>query len=136
LHHEYEPVTTRALISRLRPGARVVDVGAHIGYYTCLTARAVGAGGVVHAIEPAPENVEVLRRNVELNALPQVTIHPVAASATAETRTFRLTHSSDSHGFYGHPLAHDVGSIDVPAVPLDDVVEPPVTAIKVDVEGA
>src|SRR3954447_8208340 len=72
LHRDYEPITTRAVLAALPAGAVAVDVGANIGYFTCLAARAVGPRGVVHAIEPAPENVEALKRNVQLNGFRNV----------------------------------------------------------------
>src|SRR6266446_717422 len=36
----------------VRPGMRVVDVGAHVGYYTLLFSRLVGQSGQVFAFEP------------------------------------------------------------------------------------
>lgn len=44
-------------------GATVVDVGANIGYNTIHAARRVGPRGRVVAIEPAPDNLGVLRRD-------------------------------------------------------------------------
>src|SRR6266571_1746987 len=38
----------------VKPGMRVVDVGAHVGYYTLLFSRAVGEPGQVFAFEPEP----------------------------------------------------------------------------------
>src|SRR4051794_36295054 len=46
-----------ALIQReVRPGGRVLDIGAHIGYYTVLCAQLVGPTGHVWAFEPSPRN--------------------------------------------------------------------------------
>ncbi len=47
----------------------LVDVGANIGYYTALGARAVGPAGHVYALEPAPDTVGQLRRTVAANGL-------------------------------------------------------------------
>lgn len=133
---EYEPVTTEIFLGALERGALVVDVGAHIGYYACLAARAVGPTGTIHAIEPAPDNVQVLRRNAARNRLAQLTVHPVAAAATTGSRRFLLTDASDSHGFYDHPLAQFASAITVEALPVDDLVEGRARVIKIDVEGA
>lgn len=48
----------------LRPGDRAVDVGAHIGYLTCLCATRVGERGEVHAFEPHPETFRLLAANI------------------------------------------------------------------------
>jgi SAM-dependent methyltransferase len=45
------------------PGATVVDVGANIGYNAVHAARLAGPRGRVFAVEPTPDNLEVLRRN-------------------------------------------------------------------------
>ena len=48
--------------AHLRPGARVLDLGANIGWFSCL---AVLAGAQVHAFEPVPWIAEVCARNLE-----------------------------------------------------------------------
>ena len=50
----------------------VVDLGAHIGYYTMLAARLVGKGGKVFAFEPEPNNYALLVKNVEVNGYDNV----------------------------------------------------------------
>src|SRR3954463_975146 len=74
----------------LTPGAVVVDVGANIGFNTVYAAQRVGPGGRVFAIEPADDNVAVLRRNVSDNRLHQVVIHHGAAGRVREVRDFFL----------------------------------------------
>ena len=63
----YEPATTAALKSRLRSGETAVDVGANIGYFSLVAARAVGAGGRVVAFEPVAEVRQALAENVRIN---------------------------------------------------------------------
>ena len=79
-HGVWEPFETSVFLGLLRPGDTVADVGANLGYYTVLAAQAVGPGGTVHAIEPDPANLALLRENVALNRLGNVQVHPVAAS--------------------------------------------------------
>lgn len=52
---------------KVQPGFWVVDIGAHIGYYTLLLSRLVGADGRVFCFEPVPTNFEFLSENVRLN---------------------------------------------------------------------
>jgi FkbM family methyltransferase len=69
------------IIDQFRPktGDTVVDVGAHIGLYTIIASKRVGPTGKVIAIEPDPENCNLLKRNVELNNLTNVIILECAA---------------------------------------------------------
>ncbi|GJD53394.1 Protein-L-isoaspartate O-methyltransferase [Methylobacterium crusticola] len=63
----------------LRPGERVVQVGAGGGYYTAILAELVGAGGRVDAYEIAPDLAAQAR--AALAGYPQVAVH--ARSGTA-----------------------------------------------------
>jgi len=68
-----------AIISRLLAHADVfVDVGANLGYYTCLASQ---RGKQVVAFEPQPQNLNCLMRNVMVNGYEQqVEIFPLALS--------------------------------------------------------
>ncbi len=68
----WEPYVRREF--RPQPGDIVVDVGAHIGYYTLMASKAVGPKGKVIAIEPDPRNLSVLHQNIYGNNLKNVTI--------------------------------------------------------------
>jgi FkbM family methyltransferase len=136
LLQEYEPVTSWAFLGSLREGMVVIDVGAHIGYYTLLAARTVGQAGRVHAVEPSRENQEFLAENIRLNGMENVTLHSCAAGKSQGNRVFHLTGSSDSHGFYPHPCTETVQTIEINVRPLDEIVQGSVDAIKIDVEGA
>lgn len=56
----YEARYDRGFSSGLRPGDRVWDVGANVGYYTRLFAGRVGEQGHVFAFEPSPMNFQRL----------------------------------------------------------------------------
>src|SRR5215211_4925295 len=55
-----------------KEGDIVVDIGAHMGRYTIIGSKRVGANGKVVAIEAHPGNFEMLNRNIELNRLTNV----------------------------------------------------------------
>ncbi len=63
----WEPDLVALVSKKVRPGFRVVDIGAHIGYYTLLLSRLVGANGHVFSFEPVSTNFEFLSENVRLN---------------------------------------------------------------------
>jgi FkbM family methyltransferase len=58
----------------------VIDVGANVGAFTAVLARAVGASGTVHAFEPLPAARARLVRTLDLNGLDNVRIHDAAVS--------------------------------------------------------
>jgi FkbM family methyltransferase len=122
----------------LRPGAVVIDAGANIGYNTVFFAQRVGPRGRVIAVEPAGDNLEVLRGNVSRNALRNVTIAPVAAGRVRETRNFYLRGDvSAVNSFYEESVYADVtGVVSVPVEPLDDLLTGDADLVKIDVEGA
>lgn len=61
-------------------GRSFLDVGANIGTAAVMAVRRFGASGCL-AIEPAPDNLELLRWNIALNGMQEVaTVFPVALS--------------------------------------------------------
>src|SRR5215212_6132690 len=62
------------IIEYFRPkeGDIVVDIGAHIGRYTIIASKRVGANGKVVAIEANPSNFEMLNRNIKVNQLTNI----------------------------------------------------------------
>lgn len=59
-------------IDYLFQGAVVIDIGAHIGFFSMLTAELVGEDSKVYSFEPTPSTREVLKKNVK--PYPQVTV--------------------------------------------------------------
>ncbi len=132
----FDRLTTARVRRYLKPGMVAVDVGAHAGYYTLLFARLVRPAGRVHAVEPAPANLALLRANLQRLGHAAVIVHPCAAGAAPGTREFLLTELGDTNSFFAHPLAPAVGRIAVDVAPLDTLVGAPANLIKIDVEGA
>ena len=127
----------RALIKAVvTPGMVSVDVGANIGLHTLALARAVGASGRVHALEPAPDNCRLLARSVRRARLPQVRIHPVAATESSGTA---LLHWSDGNrGDHRLVAAEDSrNTVTIETVTLDQLLtdEPHVDFMKIDAQG-
>jgi len=128
----------RIMDAALKPGARVVDVGANIGYNTVYAACRVGPAGRVVAIEPAADNLRVLRGNVAANGLTNVAVHAVAAGRARETRDLYLRGEiSAVNSLYPESMYAEVtGTEQVPVVPVDDLVDGEADLVKIDVEGA
>ncbi len=66
---DYENPERRAVKAVLRPGDRVLEVGACMGVVSLTAARIVGAANVV-AFEPNPQAAAVARANFDRNGLP------------------------------------------------------------------
>ena len=62
----------------IKPNSTVLDIGANIGWYTVIAAQLVGPRGQIHAFEPDPTNVNMLKKNMSLNNICNVKIHAVA----------------------------------------------------------
>lgn len=65
----FAPATTRFLLANVRPGMCVLDVGAHVGWFTLLLARAVGPQGRVLAFEPVAAHRRALHWHLVQNNL-------------------------------------------------------------------
>jgi FkbM family methyltransferase len=119
-------------------GDVVLDCGANVGVFT-RTALEAGAGLVV-AIEPAPENIECLRRNFEPEiAQGKVRIYPKGVWDKPEVLTFNVDPKNSARdsfvGAKDAPL-----HIQVPVTTIDQLAEElglsQVDFIKMDIEGA
>ncbi|MGH9967622.1 MAG: FkbM family methyltransferase [Pyrinomonadaceae bacterium] len=63
----YEPEVWRSLMSQVRVGDVVADVGSYLGLYTLALAKRVGETGRVFAFEPNRGNYRALKEHVILN---------------------------------------------------------------------
>lgn len=131
----WEPHATALVERYVSEGNTVVDVGAHIGYYTLLFAKLVGPAGQVIAFEPYPANHALLQRNVAENGHTNVVMWQQAVADAPGRVAFHVGGADWGHHLYG---PQDALTLDVDVVKLDDAVPPdaPVDFLKIDVEGA
>ena len=77
----YEPSVLSYLKRSVKPGAVVLEVGAHVGIFTVLLARCVGPSGQVYAFEPARRTRDALEDHLVLNRVHRsVRVVPAAVS--------------------------------------------------------
>lgn len=129
----YEEEQSRLFARVVGPGDAVLDLGAHLGYYTLLASLLVGASGRVHSFEPNPRNAWYLRRHGRLNRCRNVAVEEVAVYDRPGTLRFAAGSGT------GTGRLSESGDLEVAAVRLDDVVERSgirPTVLKIDVEGA
>jgi FkbM family methyltransferase len=122
----------------LKPGDVFVDAGANLGLLTLIASECVGPHGRVHAFEPYPRALERLRENLELNRVTNTVVIPKGCwSEAGAASLFDFTDGGiDLPSMGRRPDRAVAGEVVIETVRIDDAVEPPATAIKVDVEGA
>lgn len=62
------------LLSLLNDGDMVIDAGANAGVFTVMASYLVGESGRIIAVEPDPENLATLKKNIEINSLKNVEV--------------------------------------------------------------
>ncbi|HUS07437.1 MAG TPA: FkbM family methyltransferase [Bryobacteraceae bacterium] len=124
----------------VKAGDIVLDCGANVGVFVreCLKA---GAKKII-AIEPAPENLECLRRNFAPEiAAGRVVIYPKGVWDKEDLLTLNVdAHNSAADSFVLHPQAAQPTSMKLPLTTIDKLVAElqleTVNFIKMDIEGA
>ena len=137
IHGQHEPDTTALLESVVRDGDTVLDIGAHIGYFTLLMARLTGESGRVIAFEAHPDNAALLRKTIAESGHTNVVIENKAVTS----RTGPLLLFAAREGTVDHrtiDVFEDRGRIGVEGVALDDYfpAHAKVDVIKMDIQGA
>jgi FkbM family methyltransferase len=59
----FDEKVTRLVMAAVRKGDTVIDVGAHIGYFSLLLSKLVGESGRVVSFEPTPSTYKILKDN-------------------------------------------------------------------------
>jgi FkbM family methyltransferase len=70
-----EPTTVSIIRSLCRKGNKVLELGSCYGYFTSIMSNCVGNKGKVLAIEGLPNNFKILKKNIHLNNLKNVSSH-------------------------------------------------------------
>ncbi|MFQ5994490.1 MAG: FkbM family methyltransferase [Acidiferrobacterales bacterium] len=73
----YEPDTIRLFYALAKRAKGVLDIGAYFGLYALVAARANPKANI-HAFEPLPQNLALLRHFLTLNHCEHVRVHSVA----------------------------------------------------------
>lgn len=119
-------------------GGTVVDVGANIGTHSIAFGHHVGESGQVIAFEPQPELFNLLRENVDINRLAQVTVRQEAVGrADGNAYLPKLDYSSPGN-FGAVTLSHHRNPTNpdpVHLAPLDGLTLEQCHLVKIDVEG-
>jgi FkbM family methyltransferase len=137
----HEPGLTKFLLDRFSsaPGSNFLDVGANIGYFSCLLGKLADPSGRVVAIEPEPQNLRLLEINLKANGLTNVTVHGCAVGAKDGTARMGIYKAANRGRHSLVDLENCKEFIEVPVRRLDDLVRDAGVKswalVKMDVEG-
>jgi FkbM family methyltransferase len=127
-----------ALRRTIAPGAVVWDAGAHIGFFTLLSARLAGEQGRVVAFEPVPENAQIVRFSAMRSGLgDRVEVREQALGRRSGREELLVVGEAGwSHLASRGNVAGVTERRQVEVVAMDDVPGPPPDVIKLDIEGS
>jgi FkbM family methyltransferase len=139
LHGVYEEYETELVKKEVKKGMVVLDIGAHIGYYTLIAARLVGEEGKVFAFEPDPGNFALLKKNVEVNGFKNVIlIQKAVSNKSGEIALVCDDEQTASHHIMGTARGK-TKVVNVDMISLDEYFTGKsltIDLIKMDIEGA
>ncbi len=136
----WEPDLSALLAAHLRPGDTYWDIGANAGYHTLYGSRLVGPTGRVLAVEPDPHVAAILREQLALNGVTNVTVLEAAVGAERGEVLLGLRDNNLNNALAAveHAAGEATGTVTVQGTTLDDLLaeygRPHV--IKMDIEGA
>ena len=131
----HEPIASNIFKKHISKEDIVLDIGAHLGYFTCLAAK-LAYEGQVFAFEIDKKCIPLIQKNIEINNLKNIIVNNKAVSDHNNTEKIPE---------FKHPNAelsiqnNDDACTEVSAVKIDDYsllnnIAP--NLIKIDVEGA
>ncbi|MEK9184573.1 MAG: FkbM family methyltransferase [Patescibacteria group bacterium] len=136
LFHNYEKETTELFKKIIKPGMTVIDIGAHIGYFTRLFSKLVGEKGKVFAFEADPINFSFLKRNT-FHLTNTIIINKAVSEQNGEISFYHIPDSTGCHSVIKPNRPAE--KITIPAVTVDSIITEynliKIDVIKMDIEG-
>jgi FkbM family methyltransferase len=139
----YDPFISSWIIDRFKEKqhGNFIDIGANLGYFTCLLGKLAGPAGRVLAIEPEPDNLALLEANIAANSLSSViTVMPVALGCDDTSATLNL-YKNSNRGRHSLVAKGTGQQLVVPVKRLDALIDQVfktnevIDILKIDVEG-
>jgi FkbM family methyltransferase len=122
----------------LRPGQRVIDVGANYGVYTLSMAKTVGPTGAVWAFEPASSTAAFLAQGIAINHFTHVVMEPSALSRASGSAQLTLNDHSEFNALV-RAADSAAATETVRLVTLDECLQrygwKDIELLKIDAEG-
>lgn len=106
---------------RVQWGDTVVEMGGYIGIYALRLAREVGLKGRVIVIEPNPDNVRLLQKNININGFEHVSVIPKGVWHEPGVMPFSILGDDMQSGSL-HLKSQQRRTIQVPVDTLDNLL--------------
>lgn len=132
-----EKAATKIMQEFVEPNDVLLEAGANIGYYVLLEASLLGGEGKIYAVEPEPNNISMLKRNVALNKLNKlVQINHMAFSDKKGKLPLYLTREANLHSFI-KPRHENYKTVLIKMDSIDKFIEKRrnINFIRMDIEG-
>jgi len=134
----YEKGTLYFLENILEKGDSFIDIGSNIGLISIFASMKVEDSGKVYAFEANPQTFEILKKNININELKNITPINIAIGATKDTgRIYDNWNINRGAASMFNPSNEEVTSYKIDIAPLDTIIDDSnkIKAIKIDVEG-
>jgi FkbM family methyltransferase len=140
VYREWERDISTLIHQFVGPDTVFVDVGANLGYFTCLAGTKMGnrGSGRIIAVEPNPHMISLIRRNIEINwSMAPIVLLEMGASDHEGTVDLVLPRDHLANAAIAIWGAQDAEAVPVPVQPLDVVLSDiaNIDLMKIDVEG-
>lgn len=132
----HEPTATDIFIDHINSDNIVLDIGGHLGYFSCIAGE-LAKNGYVHVFEVDPKCLSLIRKNLEINDLDNVLVHNYAVSDSKEIVKIPQSKNPNPNLIINANPSNNY--IEVESVVIDDFlaqnnIRP--DFIKIDIEGA
>lgn len=135
---EYEDNETKTVLKLLRNGDTILDVGAHVGWYTLNICNNF-PNSTVHCFEPVPVTNKFLRKNLVHNNINNAVVHNFGLYDRNEQIDFHYSRGTSALASPVDLIQHHAPKIQCEVKKMDDVFKnkliKKLSFIKLDIEG-
>jgi FkbM family methyltransferase len=131
----WELTSTNRMKSIVKQGDIVLDIGANFGYYSVLMSKIVGNQGRVLAFEPTQLYGKVLKQNIEINKIENVTVFDYGLSDKETEAEIGIEENSATLHWVEEPIGKEKISLKRLDSIIDSLQLNKIDFIKIDVDG-
>lgn len=131
----HEPIASGIFIENIQEGDCVLDIGGHIGYFTCLSSK-LASKGTVHTFEVDSNCIPLINKNIARNGFQNVIVNNYAVSDHLGTEKIPISNKPNAE-LKIQTVKEEFK--EVKSVTVDEYVRSKDLTpdfIKIDVEGA